>query len=560
MLDAAKANTSQRKYADKEFTHDIIPTLDLVRSSTEKTIVSFENGVKKAEARLEAQVAVLAMLADADGPIETPDYEAVTYLLTQGRSYRDELERIRQHWKRRCQYVERENKRKMPVHMITEHGATRTKWVKDPFPSSKLFWAIPEFRDVEYIIPWVRLLERAEFPEFKDVVSEIRNGLRDGDLAVGGTIASELRSISLDLWQIVRTSHLSDEIDGALALFLARVTELQSPIGFWSTVISSKSGVRRTEKPDVLITAALSFAMLITEHYTDHAQRAVKWLLTQQRNYNWSDIFGWNVLATCLASLSVYLSGLDSAGCSLDDACRWLLLAQSKTGEWKDEDGISPSISTVLALDVLNLIHYRKTPSFQIKTHESGQVPRYMLDIMGSIDKSNQLMSSAVGFKLYKDIDASLAVGLSAELQHPCQKQQDFIPFITDLNKLLIEGVNKGDIGEKYHTQFQSTLDAILHLMRVEFAATQDSCKKISRAYGVLRDIRRWTEHRIDAKARQDIQEALNQIGAEYPIAADSASQWSSLWERVLECAKNDFVFTIREVMEASKDPTHIGR
>jgi hypothetical protein len=179
------------KYDDKKFRYELIPTLDLIRSNAEKAIVSFASGAPKAEARLEAQVAALATLADADGPIETPDYEAMTYLLTQGRDLKNELEPIRRHWKRSYDRLERESKRRTPIAVLTKRGKTRTKWVKDSVPRSKIFWAIPDFRDVEYHIAWIRLLERARFPGFEDVVSEIRNGFRDGILAEGGTTVSQ---------------------------------------------------------------------------------------------------------------------------------------------------------------------------------------------------------------------------------------------------------------------------------------------------------------------------------------------------------------------------------
>ena len=541
-------------YEDEEFRVEIIPTLDLIRSNAEKTIVSFASGVPKAEARLEAQVAVLAMLADADCPIETPDYEAVTYLLTQGRDFKNELDLIRRHWKRSYDRLERESKRGTPVLEFTKRGRTRTKWVKDSFPLSKIFWAIPDFRGVEYNVSWIRLLERARFPGFEDVVSEIRNGFRDGILAEGGTMVSDLRGLSVDLWQLVRTSRLSREIDNALAVFLDRVAQLQSAEGYWCISIPSRSGMRRTEKPDVLATAAFSFMMLVTGHNTDRAHLASKWLLTQQRGCRWSDRFGWNVLATCLVSLSIHLSELDPGGYLLNDACGWLLEQQRKTGEWMDKDGASSSIITVLVLDVLNSVLYHKTPTFPIKTEKNDKTPRYLADIMGSIDKTNQLTSSIVGIKLFKDVDAPLVASLSVELQHPCQNRQEFIQFITDLNKLLIEGVDKSGIKEKYpNVKLETTLDAILHLLQTEFDAKQDRCEKIDRAYRVLRDLRTWAQHRVDPKTRRKVQKAFDEIGAEYPTAADVASQWSSLWRKVLDSVRRDFVFTIREVIETSK-------
>jgi hypothetical protein len=539
-------------YDDEEFRHKLSPTLDIIRSNVEKAIVSCATGVPKAEARLEAQVEILAILAGADGPIEAPDYEAVTYLLSQGRDLKNELELIRGHWKRSYDRLERESKRRTPVLVHTRSGKTRTKWVKDLVPHSKIFWKIPDFRDVEYHISWIRLLERARFPGFEDVVSEIRNGFRDGILAEGGTDVSDLRRLSVDLWQLVRTSCLSRDIDNALAFFLDRITQLQSPEGYWRIPLHSRSGTRRAEKPDVLATAAFSFMMLVTGHNTDHARLASKWLLTQQRHQNWSDRFGWNVLATCLASLSIHLSELDPGGYSLNDACRWLLEQQRKTGEWMDKDGVSSTIITVLVLDVLNSVLYHKTPTFPMKTDD--KTPRFLEDIVASIDKSNQLTSSIVGFKLFRDVDPPLVASLSAELQRPCQNQQEFMQLITDLNKLLIEGVDKTSIKGKYpDVELEITLDAILHLLRTKFGAKQDSCERIGRAYRVLRDLRTWGQHLVDSKTRGKVQRAFDEIGAEYPTAAYVTSQWSSLWRKLLDAVERDFVFTIREVLEASK-------
>jgi hypothetical protein len=550
-LDEINAKTV--KYDDKEFRYELIPILDLVRSHNKKAIVSFTSGAPKAEARLQAQVAVLARLAAADGPIETPDYEAATYLLAQGSDLKNDLEPIRGHWKRSYDRLNRESKRKIPVLVLGKHGKTRTKWVKDPVPRSKIFWEIPDFRDVEYHIAWIRLRERARFPGFEDVVSEIRNGFRDGILAEGGTTLSDLRRLSVDLWQIVRTSRLSRDIDSALASFLDRITQLQSPEGYWRISLLSRSG-RRTEKRDVLATAAFSFMMLVTGHNVDHAHVASEWLLTQQHDHHWSDKFGWNVLATCLASLAIHLSGSDPGGYLLNDACSWLLKQQHKTGEWMDKQGASSSIITVLVLDVLNLILYHKTPTFAMKRGENDKTSRYLPDIMGSIDKSNQLTSSIVGFKLFKDVDPPLVASLGAGLQHPCQNQQELSQLITDLNKLLIEGLDKSAITQKYPcVELQTTLDSILYLLQTQFGAKQDSCDKIGRAYRVLRDLRTWAQHRVDSKTRQKVQKAFDEIGAEYPSAADATSQWSSLWRKVLDFVKRNFVFTIREVIEISK-------
>jgi hypothetical protein len=189
-----------------------------------------------------------------------------------------------------------------------------------------------------------------------------------------------------------------------------------------------------------------------------------------------------------------------------------------------------------------------------MKTDENDKAPRYMEDIMGSIDKSNQLTSSIVGIKLFKDVDPPLVASLSAGLQRPCQNQQEFIQLITDLNKLLVEGVDKSGIKEKYpDVELETTLDAILHLLQTQFGAKQDSCDKIGRAYRVLRDLRTWAQHRVDSKTRRKVQKAFDEIGAEYPTAAYVTSQWSSLWRKVLDSVKRDFVFTIREVIETSK-------